>query len=1737
MSVNKEARPEDQVNVALEEETDESRKRFLTEKGYTYQLNLKTSNLKTKKCELVKRMRGTLLKRGQSTKLVEFKKEFSEAQILYCEFQDMVEEIKVFANPDENVENIERMVDQVGREWSNFECDIRSEIKFLEFVEHHVDDSISEASKRSSRASKKSSRSKISSNDNVEEDRFQLQKEEAALKAKLAYIEKERLLRLEHRKTELTKLEQERKLEELRLQSELAQNQAKLNVCMSADKVELFDDQDLNSIPPADKVKDMDKFLNSIPVTSKSDLSPGQQEPIYSSTQLSGAQPTFSLPRVENGVHSTLSPSATPFQPHSVVLEKCMDKLVETSSMLVAATMEQNLVNRQLAISGQLPKISIPVFSGDPLEYPTWNSSFSALIDSKPMDAQTKLNFLHQYISGKPKQVVDQYMLIGTEDAYQSARKLLKERYGNCNVVGTAFMNKLENWPKIGVRDAEALRDLSDFLQKIIAARETTPSLAVLDFAKENVKTLNKLPFQIQNKWRGIVQQCRVSKGNGTYPTFSEFASFVKECAERANIPELEELSKTKEFVRPRGPFRRSPKGEEAFSFETHVLDPSKNVTAQGQGEKERPPTCSQGRSEKKKTEVCLFCKEEHQLDECKKFAEKPHKERKDFFYKKFLCLGCASSSQHQVSSCKNRLKCRTCSGNHPTCLHIQKTPKESITNCTNVCTIPEQEGGSDHAMIVPVWVRQVSQPSKEVLQYAVLDDQSNVSFVSQSLCEKLDLQGPPTDLLLTTVQERNVHVPSNRICGVEVLDFRREHAVKLPMMFKRDIIPASRSQIPKASVARKWEHLCPIADELMPYNPSVEISLLIGNNCPSIVRPREVLVGGEDDPYGQRSLMGWGIIGKVCKSTGEANHKEGVCNKVMVKETHEHFAFTTKVKEIINPQKIIKILESDFTESSANTKPCSAEDRRFLNILENGIVKRSDGHYEMPLPLKTDKPSLPFNRELAVKRWHQLLARFKRNPKFLEDYRLCVEGYGQCSYLRLINVEDKAYCSLVIGKSRVAPLKQITVPRLELAAATVSANVSEFLRRELSYTDIKEHFWTDSKIVLGYVNNEAKRFHVYVANRVQQIRDVTNPSSWLYVSTELNPADHASRGLTASQLLQGTNWLTGPLFLWKSGTFQPEKIEEFQVTESDPEVRKAAVFTSRVESRATQAPEPLTSSRLRHMSSWQHVLKAIALCLRLKSKLASREVKLTRQTGGESIRPLPKVSVTLTELHAAEREVLKVVQREHFHDEMQVLKELKEVGELTTRKIARERNLAVKKSSCLYRLDPFLDENGVIRVGGRVRRANLPFATKHPVILPRKSHITDLLIRFWHAKVNHMGRGITQNELRQRGYWVVGGSSAVSNCISKCVTCRKMRGPLQIQKMADLPVDRVEPSAPFSYCAVDFFGPFPIKEKRSEVKRYGVIFTCMASRGVHLETANSLSTSSFINALSRFLNRRGPVRQLRCDQGTNFVGARNELKAALEELDQNRVQEYLVENGCDWIPFQMNVPHASHMGGTWERLIRTVRSALETLLLSAGTQLDDEAFRTFMTEAECIVNSRPLSTNDLNDPEAPEPLTPSHLLTLKAKVVLPPPGRFQRADLYSRKWWRRVQYLANEFWLRWRREFLHSLQARNKWMYPKRNLSVGDVVVSKEDEGPRNQWPLARVVEVYPSEDGCIRKVKIVKADGELDNQGRRRKPSTFLDRPIHKLVLLVPSADEADVGDSSRETEEFPNEEPTTQ
>lgn len=200
-------------------------------------------------------------------------------------------------------------------------------------------------------------------------------------------------------------------------------------------------------------------------------------------------------------------------------------------------------------------------------------------------------------------------------------------------------------------------------------------------------------------------------------------------------------------------------------------------------------------------------------------------------------------------------------------------------------------------------------------------------------------------------------------------------------------------------------------------------------------------------------------------------------------------------------------------------------------------------------------------------------------------------------------------------------------------------------------------------------------------------------------------------------------------------------------------------------------------------------------------------------------------------------------------------------------------------------------------------------------------------------------------------------------------------------------------------------------------------------------------------------------------------------------------------------------------MQGHTERFIRTVRAVLQPLLWNFGLSLCDETFRTFLAEAEAIVNSRPLTTDNLSDAKAPEPLTPSHILTLKPKTLLPPPGKFSKVDQYVSRRWRRVQYLANEFWFRWRKEYLQSLQTRVKWNHVQRNMQPGDVVIMKQSDLPRNVWKLARVVSTQTSDDGLVRKVRLAVGTSNLDANGKRLCKLTYLERPIHNLVLLVPA------------------------
>ena len=479
--------------------------------------------------------------------------------------------------------------------------------------------------------------------------------------------------------------------------------------------------------------------------------------------------------------------------------------------------------------------------------------------------------------------------------------------------------------------------------------------------------------------------------------------------------------------------------------------------------------------------------------------------------------------------------------------------------------------------------------------------------------------------------------------------------------------------------------------------------------------------------------------------------------------------------------------------------------------------------------------------------------------------------GYGQCSYVRLVNQQDQPHVSFVMGKARVAPLKAITIPRLELTAAVVSTKVSQCLKQELDYQDVVELFWTDSQVVIGYINNAR-----FVAKRVHEIHNWTKLDQWHYVRTDTNPADAASRGLTAHQLVHDSCWLKGPEFLWSSNVhsvqpcYKPDPLDS-----QDPEVKRTSTLATQT---MEKCPRHFDSSRLSSFSDWFRAKNVVALCLLLKKCLKERKIKESSQVSESELREVPishHQKPKVEDLAQAEIEIIRSVQHEHFEEEIKTLRSLNANGEFLSREAVKQRDSSLKKTSCMYRLDPYLDANGILRVGGRLRKANMSESVKHPMILPRKSQITELIIQDCHHAIKHQGSGMTLNELRQRGYWVFGGTSAVGCLISKCTICKRFRARPQVQKMADLPKDRTEPVPPFTYSAVDYFEPFLIKEGHKEVKRYGVLFTCMSPRAVHIETSTTLETDSYINALRRFLAERGPVCQIRSDRGTNFVGVK----------------------------------------------------------------------------------------------------------------------------------------------------------------------------------------------------------------------------------------------------------------------
>ena len=1012
--------------------------------------------------------------------------------------------------------------------------------------------------------------------------------------------------------------------------------------------------------------------------------------------------------------------------------------------------------------------------------------------------------------------------------------------------------------------------------------------------------------------------------------------------------------------------------------------------------------------------------------------------------------------------------------------------------------------------MIVPVWLSHTDSPEVETLLYAILDNQSDTSFILKQTANRLKLPSADVTLSLSTMLAADQLINSSKITGLSVRGFSSQQKIPIPSTFTRDIMPAHRDHIPTPDTARKWSHLQVIASDIAPLQ-ECDIALLIGFNVPKALEPVNVIPSNTSrGPFAQKTVLGWGIVGTIDKidkvdSFGVSHHE--LSNGLFQQDAHckqqPHIVLRSTVKEVF-PEDVLRILQSDFNESTSHThEKISQEDRQFMSILEKGI-HMVDGHYQMPLPFKTNHPIMSNNRTIALQRLRHLKRRLQREDTFRKHYNtfmcelfsrgyaekietaaessscfyiphhgvyninkpgkvrvvfdcsaketgkaslndcllqgpdltnslmgvlcrfrlepvaflcdiekmfyqfrvderhrdflrffwwpsgnldsepqefrmtvhlfgassspgcsnfglkqtardnasqfgqhvadflhdnfyvddglkscassdeaidlvqksvmmcaqgglrlhkfvtnnesvmrsipeadradnstphsllssndiieralgiqwcvksdtfrykvvlkerpptrrgilstvssiydplgflspfillgkqilqsLCQDGYdwdtevpidvqekwkswksdvryldgveidrcvkpkdfgkvvhyelhhfadassstgyGTCSYLRQINQNNQVHVSLVMGKSRVIPLKKITVPRLELTAAVVAVNISRFLETELKLTNLKSYYWTDSTVTLGYIANSSRRFHVFVANRIEQIRSHTNPSQWRHVSGESNPADIASRGMSAKRLVESELWFKGPSFLWETNL--PQSQLHIEVDPDDEEIKRTVVLTIQTQNASFDL------SRFNHISDWFRLKRAVALCLKLKDHLKGK--LNVRKTRNSSKRKRCIVdSITATDLADAQNEIIRMVQRDSFGN-------LK-VGE------------SVSKQSSLSKLDVYLDEKHIIRVGGRLRQSTQPQEIQHPIVLPKRGHVTQLILRDVHQRCFHQGKGITLNKLRESGFWIINAASLVGHMILKCVVCRKVRNTTQIQK------------------------------------------------------------------------------------------------------------------------------------------------------------------------------------------------------------------------------------------------------------------------------------------------------------------------------------------------------------------
>lgn len=713
---------------------------------------------------------------------------------------------------------------------------------------------------------------------------------------------------------------------------------------------------------------------------------------------------------------------------------------------------------------------------------------------------------------------------------------------------------------------------------------------------------------------------------------------------------------------------------------------------------------------------------------------------------------------------------------------------------------------------------------------------------------------------------------------------------------------------------------------------------------------------------------------------------------------------------------------------------------------------------YVSEVPLLT---SFKHERQATISRhtYHQILG-------FCDASIL---GFAAVVYLRSLNPEGQIKVSLIMAKTRVAPIRTKSIPRLELQGALLLAQLVDYIRSILSDQIVihDTYLFTDSTVVLAWLNTPTYKLQTYVATRVAKVLELVSNEVWYHVQGACNPADVCSRGALPSALLDMPEWLSGPQWVYTPQSDWPVKSIDYFRSNDLPELKKVTLIESSL-SHDTAESDSLyeLSEKYSNFTKFQRV---IARCFQFFKNC--RTVQAERNTG----------EPCLSDLFKAHDAIIKSVQRQHFSSDISSLE---------------------KGNQCsqnLRKLSPFLDALGFLRVGGRLTESSLPYEKKHPLLLPKKGNFTRMLISYYHRVYLHVGPRSLQSIISQK-YWIVSARSIIRSVTTKCISCFRVRPTYLQPVMGTLPKFRSEDIHAFHTVGVDIGGPFYTKESNRRnakiSKAYLCIFVCFSTRAVHLEVLSSLSAECFLAAFDRFTARRGLCHTVVSDNGTNFVAAGKQLAEIVQFFNQN-TDHLSNEFSYRQVNWRHNPPTGSHFGGMYESAIKSAKIHLKRVIKDRS--LSFEELTTLFARVEAVLNSRPLCSLS-SDPSEFAVLSPGHFLVGRELLAVP---EYELSDnpAYSLTRWQLVQQVSQQFWKLWRKDYLHTLQQRPKWLNKCRDIRVGELVLLHSDAPPL-QWHLGRVTQVHPGPDGVVRVVKVRTRTGEYT-------------RPVVKLSVLPTESD----------------------